>query len=200
MEHDMRPSETLPASSPVIGWHLRLALVTLMIMPVTSALQTVRAAPDTPAAPVVAQAPAQAWPAEAYRVEWYEAHVPQEAATNRVLAVPVTLRNSGNRAWPASVVLLAYHWFRDDQLVIWDGDRTPLPRDLRAGGRVTLVVRVKTPTEPGSYVLQITLVHENVVWFEHKGANIVTRSIVVRPTTTSADCGDTGSTPCRSAR
>ena len=177
----MRRIETLP--TPVIGWPVRLALIALMVMPVTTTDQTVRAAQG------------QAWPNEAYRVEWEESHVPTEAAANTTLAVPVTLRNSGNRVWPASVVFVAYHWFRDDKLVTWDGERTSLPRDLRAGSRATLSVRVTTPSEPGSYVLQVSLVHELVTWFEHKGATMVVRPIEVRRLTRSVDRGGSGFTP-----
>ena len=189
----MRSSETLPAS--VIGWHVRLALVVLMVIPVTTAHQTLRAAPDRPAAAAGAGALEQEWPSEAYRVEWEEAHVPQEVAANLMLAVPVTLRNSGNRVWPASLVFISYHWFLDSKVIVWDSERTRLPRDVRAGGRASLAVRVKTPAEPGAYVLQITLVHENVSWFENKGASTFIRPIVVGTTTASVDCGS-GSTSC----
>ena len=189
-EHDA------PASVAVIGWHVRLALVVLMVMPVTTADPTLRAAPDRPAAVAGARALGEEWPSEAYRVVWEESHVPQEAAANLILAVPVTLRNSGNRVWPASLVFMSYHWFRDDTLIVWDGVRTRLPRDVRAGSRASLAVRVKTPAEPGAYVLQLTLVHENVSWFENKGATTLSRPIVVGTTTASVDCGS-GSTSCR---
>jgi hypothetical protein len=112
----------------------------------------------------------------------------------------VTLRNGGTRVWPASAVLVSYHWFRDDKLVVWDGERTRLPRDLRAGGRATLAVRVKAPAEPGAYVLQLTLVHENVSWFENKGANTVIRPIVVRTTTELVDGDGGGSASCATER
>jgi len=178
-----------------IGWYARVALVVLMVMPVATADQTLRAAADGPTAAVGARALGEVWPNEAYRVEWEEAHVPQEAAANLMLAVPVTLRNGGNRVWPASLVFISYHWFRDDKLIVWDGVRTRLPRDVRAGSRASLAVRVKTPAEPGAYVLQLTLVHENVSWFENKGANTFSRPIVVGTTTASVDCGN-GSTSC----
>jgi hypothetical protein len=171
----------------VIGWQVRLALIVMMVMPVMSAYDAVSAAPESSALAGVAQRPELAWPNEAYRVQWEEAHVPLEAAANMVFAVPVTLRNGGNRVWPASLVLLAYHWFRDQKLVVWDGERTRLPRDVRAGSQATLAMRVKTPAEPGAYMLQLTLVHENVIWFEHTGASTVSRPVVVRTTTASAN-------------
>jgi hypothetical protein len=177
MEPDMHHSETLLAQ--VIRWHARVALVALVVVTVMNARQTVRAEPGVAATTGAAQAPELAWPNEAYRVDWEEAYVPLEADANRMQAVPVTLRNSGNKVWPASVVFVSYHWFRDGKLVVWDGERTRLPRDVRAGGRATLAVHVKTPAEPGAYVLQLTLVHENVIWFEHKGANMFIRPVAV---------------------
>jgi hypothetical protein len=137
---------------------------------------------------------AEPWPDQAYRVEWEEAHLPEEVAANVTIAVPLTLRNSGDRAWPASQVFVSYHWLRDGKLAVWDGERTVLPRDLRAGSRATLSARVTTPVEAGSYVLTITLVHEHVTWFEHKGATMVVRPIVVRRLTQSVG-GSGGATP-----
>jgi hypothetical protein len=140
----------------------------------------------------------KSWPDQAYRVEWLEAHIPEEVAANVKIAIPVTVRNNGNRVWPASQVFVAYHWLRDDRLVVWDGERTRFPRDLRAGGRAALSVRAATPPEPGSYVLQLTLVHELVAWFENKGADTIIRPVVVRPPTgaESAECAGSRVTPC----
>jgi hypothetical protein len=136
-----------------------------------------------------------AWPDQAYRVEWAETHIPAEVAAGVRIAVPVAVRNNGNRAWPASQVFVSYHWLRDDRLIVWDGERTLLPRDLRAGSRAALAVRVATPFEPGSYVLRLTLVHELVAWFENRGATVFSQPVAVRPATQSGECGS-GSTPC----
>ena len=138
------------------------------------------------------------WPDPAYRVEWAEAHVPAEVAAGVRIAVPVAMRNDGPRVWPASQVFVSYHWFRDDRLIVWDGERTPLPRDLRAGSRAALAVRVATPPEPGSYVLKLTLVHELVTWFEHRGAAMFIQPVAVRPPIQLSDCGS-GATPCSAA-
>jgi len=169
----MRCIETLPA--PVIGGPVCLALVALMVMPVIAV--------------------DQAWPNEAYRVEWEESHVPEEVAAKSTIAVPMIVKNNGNLVWPASQVFVSYHWFRDGKLVVWDGERTPFPRDLRAGSRAAMSVRVAIPTEPGSYVLTVSLVHENVTWFEHKGAAMLTKPVVVRPPTASLDDSISGSAP-----
>ena len=180
----------------VIAGNVRLALLALMAVTASVGRDAVHAAPIESALAAVIGQPvaAKSWSSQAYRVEWEDAHIPEEVAANVVMAVPVTVRNIGNRVWPASQVFVAYHWFRDDRLVVWDGERTRLPRDLGAGGRAALSVRVETPAEPGSYVLQLTLVHELVSWFENKGAATVIRPVAVRPPTPSVDCGVDGST------
>jgi hypothetical protein len=152
------------------------------------------------AAAIESPAAGPAWPDRAYRVEWEEIHIPEEMAVGTKIAVPVTLRNAGDRVWPASQVFVTYHWLRDQQLVVWDGERTRLPRDLRAGSRAGVSVHVATPTEPGSYVLMLTLVHELVTWFEHKGAKPIVRPVAVRLRIPGAECGVSGATPCLSSR
>jgi hypothetical protein len=163
--------------------------------------QALRLVPEQTAVAAVIEQPVagREWPDRAYRVEWEDVHVPEEVVTSTKVAVPVTVRNSGDRVWPASEVFVSYHWFRDQQLVVWDGERTRLPRDLRAGSRAGVSLHVVTPTEPGSYVLMVTLVHELVTWFEHKGAVPITRPVTVRLRTSRAECVN-GSTPCLSVR
>ena len=162
----------------------RVTIILRALMAVTVLAACDEAANLSASAAAVEQAgPNKSWSPEAYRVQWEDPQIPEEAAANLKIAVPVTVRNIGNRIWPASQVFVAYHWYRDHRLVVWDGERTALPRDLAAGSRAALSVRVVTPTEPGSYVLQLTLVHELVTWFETKGATTVLRPITVRPPT-----------------
>ena len=164
--------------------------------------QALRLVPEQTAVAAFTEGPVadREWPDRAYRVEWEDAHVPEEVVTSSKVAVPVTVRNSGVRVWPASEVFVSYHWFRDDRLVVWDGERTRLPRDLRAGSRAGVSVHVATPKEPGSYVLMLTLVHELVTWFEHKGAIPIGRPVAVRLRIPGAECGVSGATPCLSTR
>jgi len=158
---------------------IRRALMAVTVLAACDAVASLSA----PAAAVEQAVLNKSWSAEAYRVQWEDPQIPDEVAANLKIAVPVTVRNIGNRVWPASQVFVAYHWYRDHRLVVWDGERTALPRDLGAGGRAALSVGVVTPAEPGSYVLQLTLVHELVTWFETRGAATVMRPIAVRPPT-----------------
>jgi len=48
--------------------------------------------------------------------------------------------------------------------------RTGMPADLAPGGQVDLALAVNAPQEPGTYALEIDMVHEGVTWFYERGA------------------------------
>src|SRR5262245_14106343 len=139
-------------------------------------------APRSPAQPATppAAAPSLATPGpsvapSAYRVEWSQHRVPAELARGQEQRVAVTLRNAGDQAWPVEAIFVSYHWFTAEaasrMVDKYDGVRTPLPRAVAPGETVSIPeVRVLTPPAAGAYLLQITLVHEGVTWFENAGA------------------------------
>lgn len=146
------------------------------------------ASKQTPSAQPVTTA---ALPLSAYKVEWVSHQIPSEMQAGKDYGVAATLKNSGEQAWPskgigdqlANQVSVAYHWLsgQGDKVVVFDGERTPLPHDVAAGDTVTVnSIRVVAPNAPGSYRLQLTLVHEMVAWFEQQGANTVTVPITVK--------------------
>ena len=47
---------------------------------------------------------------------------------------------------------------RGDEVVIWDGRRSPLPRDVRSGARVVVEQTIWPPAEAGRYTLALGLV------------------------------------------
>ncbi|HEU5288848.1 MAG TPA: hypothetical protein VFV20_10625, partial [Candidatus Limnocylindria bacterium] len=84
----------------------------------------------------------------------------------------VTLTNTGVRPWVAAgphPVRLAYHLLRDGAVVVWDGPRIPLGRDVQPGERVTLQLPVAMPATNGSYAMRLDLVEEGVRWFSDAG-------------------------------
>jgi 2-polyprenyl-3-methyl-5-hydroxy-6-metoxy-1,4-benzoquinol methylase len=66
---------------------------------------------------------------------------------------------------------LSYHWRSDNgKCVDYDGLRTLLsPPGLMPGGSQERNVKIKTPSTPGTYSLEITLVQEGVAWFDDCG-------------------------------
>lgn len=108
-------------------------------------------------------------------VRWGTVTVPQKMATGTHYQATIALVNDGSVVWPkggTNPVRLSYHW-RDassSQIVIWDGLRAELPKDVSPGEQVTLTAFLKTPTSPGSYFLEWDLVREGVAWFGWKGS------------------------------
>jgi hypothetical protein len=116
-----------------------------------------------------------------YRVEWVSHQIPPEMQTSRDYGLTVTLKNAGQAIWHSkgteagvlNKVFVAYHWLpaQGEKPVLFEGQRTPLPQDLGPGQTVTVNNVTVTAPGPGSFRLQITLVHEGVIWFEQQGAN-----------------------------
>jgi hypothetical protein len=108
--------------------------------------------------------------------------------------VHVRITNDGDETWPWASrrvgwpypaerrpqVRLAYRWYdRDGQLQSGEGFRTDLPASVSPGATTVAPVLVAAPDEPGSYLLEVDLVHEFVRWFD-------------QPTRTEAIVGATG--------
>jgi peptidoglycan hydrolase-like amidase len=104
----------------------------------------------------------------------------QPGATYRL---PITVTNTGLTRWPAGgdrPVRLSYHWLdAAGRLVVWDGARTDLPRDLAPGESIALSALVVAPAQPGAYLLQWDLLQENVAWFSTRGVPAPTLPVQV---------------------
>jgi hypothetical protein len=88
--------------------------------------------------------------------------------------VPVTLSNRGWLTWQSSelpVFALSYHWLQADteEVVIYDGLRTPFVQPIEPGEDVRLHARVRAPGYPGTYVLIWDVVQEHRTWLSLEG-------------------------------
>ena len=100
-----------------------------------------------------------------------------------VAAAAVVAENAGTVAWRShgeEGVQAAYHWLDDrGNPIVWDGERTPLPRPVEPGETVRLELRVRGPIPPGRYRLAVDLVAEHRAWFEELGSEPVGREVDV---------------------
>jgi SAM-dependent methyltransferase len=92
-----------------------------------------------------------------------------------VETIRVTLRNPGTNPWARSTcgfgIGVGNHWYRADGTMEQPDDgRTYLPHEVEGGQRVVLDLPVTVPAQPGSYVLELDMVHEGVTWFAHRGS------------------------------
>ena len=115
-------------------------------------------------------------PLVGFKVEFGKHDIPTEMMVGQSVSADVTFKNASSKTWPSkpdpggrNAVNLSYHWLdRKRQMVVFDGLRTPLPRDLKPGESVTLRAAIRAPEKAGEYMLHVTLVQEGVAWFSEK--------------------------------
>jgi hypothetical protein len=88
--------------------------------------------------------------------------------------VEVTLANEGRLTWDSDTeppFSLSYHFLKADgeDVVIFDGLRTPFTRPVEPGDDVRLKARVRAPAYPGTYVLIWDVVQEHRTWLSLEG-------------------------------
>ena len=120
-----------------------------------------------------------------------DASSPRLLVTSQEVAVPVTVGNSGGRAWDPARMHLSYHWLwlvprelahRSRTVPYHDGIRTDLGATAVApGARVALQGRVIAPALPGVYWLQWDMVEEGVTWFAQVAPRQPRTLVVVVP-------------------
>ena len=119
-----------------------------------------------------------------FRASW-SGTLPATLHAGEITSALLAVRNDGPFAWPIDgdhPVRVAHHW-RDPQgnLVVWDGFRTDLPSALQPGESVELPVWFFAPGRPGTYVLEIDVVQEDVTWFAQRGSSLLRASVEVAP-------------------
>lgn len=94
------------------------------------------------------------------------------------IELPISIVNNGTASIPSEgkdggkfKVNATYHWLREGgEVAVWDGLRTPLPKDILKGKELEMPLVIEAPGEPGRYILVIDLVQEGAVWFEQTGS------------------------------
>jgi len=97
---------------------------------------------------------------------------------NELTALPISIYNSGDGIIPSEgkadgsmKVFATYHWTRgNNEMVVWDGVRTPLGEDIGHAKSLDVSLSLKAPSDPGRYILVIDLVQEGAVWFQTTGS------------------------------
>jgi hypothetical protein len=150
-------------------------------------------------------------PAIAFKVEFGAHRIPTEMIAGQQTSADVTLKNVSERSWPSkpnrqgkNAVRLSYHWLdRKGRMVVFEGLRTALPRDLGSGETAKLTATIQAPEKAGKYVLDVTLVQEGVAWFpEMNGAklSLPVNIVTAKGAETSAAPRSVIQTKCRDGR
>ena len=118
-----------------------------------------------------------------YRVAWLSVDAPSQGAVGETVRFPVRVRNVGSLTWPPdgpNPVHLTYKWLdANGTVVVEDGLRTQLGREVPPQDEIALDAQVQFPTEPGQYNLRMDMVHEFVVWFHWKGSLVYEVDVLV---------------------
>lgn len=110
------------------------------------------------------------------------AEVPTRLRAGRTVAVPARVRNEGTSAWPQlpDQLRLGNHWLDGrNRCVEFDSGRESIPVEVPPGATIDLTLRVRVPTTPGAYILELDLVHEGVTWFTERGSPTFTTRVDV---------------------
>jgi hypothetical protein len=88
--------------------------------------------------------------------------------------IPITLKNQGRLTWQSSSdppFAISYHWLtaKTEEVVIFDGLRTPFASPVAPGDAVQMNARVRAPGYPGDYVLVWDVVQEHRTWLSLEG-------------------------------
>ena len=124
-----------------------------------------------------------------------EAAVPARLVAGDTAVVRCAVTNRGDAVYasvPPHPVDLCYRWYDAHGRAAGAGTwiHTALARPLRPGGRLDVVARIAVPEVPGAYTLALTLLQENVAWFDDVDPASGLRSGVTVTPNTSAS-GDT---------
>lgn len=130
-----------------------------------------------------------------FAVEWNACPTPESVAAGELFTIPASLRNPSALPWGRwglTRIALSYHWLRDGEedaeVVVYDGLRTQLPRDVKSGDTFDVEVRVQAPDEPGTYRLQLDPVRETIGWFsELNGGVLCEATVEVLPSDAAPD-------------
>lgn len=101
---------------------------------------------------------------------------------NETVTIPVTIKNIGREPWPATgekPVQVSYRWVDMMGRGLGPIISTQLPHNVAPGESVSLEATIQAPGNAGEYILRLTMVQENVGWFDQRGAQPLNLPIMV---------------------
>lgn len=70
----------------------------------------------------------------------------------------IKLTNIGSKSLNSNQIRVAYHWWKDGEVIHWEGNRNPLELDLLPKSDYYQYIWVKMPKEAGRYELQVDVI------------------------------------------
>jgi|GEM_PF-3235968 len=124
-----------------------------------------------------------------FRAQLAPQNAPAEMAPGEQQVVLVTVKNAGDKPWPAMgredakyAITLRNRWLEPDgEKVVNDLDGgSSLPHDIRPNEEFSLPLKVRAPLQAGEYLLEFDMVQEQVNFFRERGSTPTRVKVVVR--------------------
>ena len=114
--------------------------------------------------------------------------------------IAIGLSNDGRLTWQSDRMppfALSYHFLQADteDVVIFDGLRTPFTQPVKPGDEVQVKARVRAPGYPGTYVLTWDVVQEHRTWLSLEGVYPGRTTVAVEGTPVGAPLASQGRMP-----
>ena len=110
---------------------------------------------------------------ESYRAAIQVKRAPEWIFAGEPAWMLISIHNGSNRVLKPDFpmvqcfgIYVSYHWLTESgEMVVFDGERSALPRQIAPGGMALGWISLRAPEAPGNYVGQLDLVEEGVSWF-----------------------------------
>ncbi len=117
-------------------------------------------------------------------------YISEPLPANSLIHRSFRIRNDGDFPWVPSAengLNLSYHLLRSDgSMALYNGERTILPVEIPTSREITVPVKIRTPAEPGRYILRLVLVREMVRWGDEGAVDVpITVARLAAPKTKS---------------
>jgi hypothetical protein len=105
-----------------------------------------------------------------------DSRMPTVLSAGERVYVEVICTNEGSRTWtperPEGPHLALSYWVRDRDgtPISMDGERTPIPHEVRPGEHVRLQAAFTAPAQAGDYYVEWDMVSELECWFQDRGS------------------------------
>ena len=105
-------------------------------------------------------------------------------AASAEFAVTLKLQNASDHTWQQPDVgplAVGNHWLdaAGELMLVQDDGRAPLLQVVPPGLQWPVLLTMRAPAAPGTYVCEIDLVHEGITWYAHKGSRTLRFTIDV---------------------
>jgi hypothetical protein len=139
--------------------------------------QAAKAPPRTAAEP-----PSPTYNDSYFKAAFTEHDMPSTVPAGAAFELHLVVENQGDGTWPAAGdTKIGYDWMDENgEALAGMAGRALLSMQVLPGGKLPLVLSVRTPPRPGSYNFVLDMLVEKVAWFHSKGSRRLEVPVTVK--------------------